>query len=128
MVKDNGYIFIMYMIKLKDLLLEGDTFNAERYKQMGGYVGQANKASAQGLHDLLNHIGIPITMDKITKKDLIDLLSNKENRLKLYNFLKQNPIEVGNYPDSYKEVKDGNHRYTLAQFAGIKNIPVKYKN
>ena len=118
----------MYMIKLKDLLLEGDTFNAERYKQMGGYVGQANKASAQGLHDLLNHIGIPITMDKITKKDLIDLLSNKENRLKLYNFLKQNPIEVGNYPDSYKEVKDGNHRYTLAQFAGIKNIPVKYKN
>ena len=75
----------MYMIKLMDLLLEGDTFNAEKYKQMGGYVGQSNKASAQGLYELLNFIGIPITLDKIKKADLIDLLSNKENKLKLYN-------------------------------------------
>ena len=51
-----------------------------------------------------------------------------ENKLKLYNFLKQEPIEITNYPDSYSEVKDGNHRFTLAQFAGIKNIPAEYKD
>ena len=104
------------------------TFNAEKIKQMGGYVGQANKASASGLHSILNHIGIPIELDNITKKGLADTLSSKENKLKLYKFLKEQPIEVGNYPDSYSEVKDGNHRFTLAQFAGIKNIPAKYKD
>ena len=32
MVKDNGYIFIMYMIKLKDLLVEAQTFNFNKSK------------------------------------------------------------------------------------------------
>jgi len=104
------------------------TFNAEKIKKMGGYVGQANKASAPGLYNILNSIGIPIELDNITKKGLTDTLSSKENKLKLYNFLKQEPIEITNYPDSYSEVKDGNHRFTLAQFAGIKNIPAKYKD
>jgi TP901 family phage tail tape measure protein len=104
------------------------TFNAEKIKKMGGFVGQANKASAPGLYNILNRIGIPIDLDNITKKGLTDALSSKENKLKLYNFLKQEPIEITNYPDSYSEVKDGNHRFTLAQFAGIKNIPAKYKD
>jgi TP901 family phage tail tape measure protein len=104
------------------------TFNAEKIKKMGGYVGQANKASAPGLHKILNSIGIPIELDNINKKGLTDALSSKENKLKLYNFLKQEPIEITNYPDSYSEVKDGNHRFTLAQFAGIKNIPAEYKD
>jgi len=104
------------------------TFNAEKIKKMGGYVGQANKASAPGLYNILNRIGIPIELDNITKKGLTDTLSSKENKLKLYNFLKQEPIEITNYPDSYSEVKDGNHRFTLAQFAGIKNIPAKFED
>ena len=53
------------------------------------------------------------------------MLNSEEliNKVKLYNFLKQEPIEITNYPDSHSEVEDGNHRFTLAQFAGIKNIP-----
>jgi len=100
-------------------------FNANKHIQRGGFVGRSNKSTAEGLSNLTSLMGINYS-GPITKQNLIQLFSSKENKKKLYEFLKKQPILIKQYPELYSEVKDGNHRFELAQLAGIKNIPAKY--
>jgi TP901 family phage tail tape measure protein len=100
-------------------------FNANKHIQRGGFVGRSNKSTAEGLSNLTSLMGINYS-GPITKQNLTQLFSSKENKKKLYEFLKKQPILIKQYPELYSEVKDGNHRFELAQLAGIKNIPAEY--
>jgi len=100
-------------------------FNPNKHIQRGGFVGRSNKSTAEGLSNLTSLMGINYS-GPITKQNLTQLFSSKENKKKLYQFLKKEPILIKQYPELYSEVKDGNHRFELAQLAGIKNIPAEY--
>lgn len=100
-------------------------FNPTKQISQGGFVGRSNKSTAEGLSRLIQLMGIPYS-GPITKDALSKLFTSKENKLKLYNFLKKDPILVKRYPELYSEIKDGNHRFELAQLAGIKNIPTQF--
>lgn len=100
-------------------------FNPNKHIERGGFIGRSNKSTAQGLSSLMSLMGIPYS-GPITKENLTKLFSSKENKKKLYEFLKKQPILIKQYPELYSEVKDGNHRFELAQLAGIKNIPAQY--
>ena len=100
-------------------------FNPNKHIQQGGFVGRSNKSTAEGLSSLTSLMGINYS-GPITKQNLTQLFSSKENKKKLYEFLKKQPILIKQYPELYSEVKDGNHRFELAQLAGIKNIPAEY--
>jgi len=111
--------------KAKGFIPNFAVFNANKHIQRGGFVGRSNKSTAQGLSSLISLMGINYS-GPITKQNLTQLFSSKENKKKLYEFLKKQPILIKQYPELYSEVKDGNHRFELAQLAGIKNIPVEY--
>lgn len=98
-------------------------FNPGKHIKQGGSIGRANKPTATGLQQVLGEAGISVSEEGITRDNLQKVLSTKENKLKIFNFLRKSPILVGKYPEGYSEVKDGNHRFELAQLAGIKNIP-----
>jgi TP901 family phage tail tape measure protein len=111
--------------KAKGFIPNFAVFNANKHIQRGGFVGRSNKSTAQGLSNLISLMGMNYS-GPITKQNLTQLFSSKENKKKLYQFLKKQPILIKQYPELYSEVKDGNHRFELAQLAGIKNIPVEY--
>lgn len=104
-----------------------ETFNVDKWTQGGGTLGRGNKATKEGLSGLLQHIGIPFREEELTRDGLTRVLSQKVNQDKLYQFLKNNPIEMKRFPELYNEITDGNHRFELAKLAGIMDIPVKYK-
>ena len=70
MVKDNGYIFIMYMIKLKDLLVEAQTFNF-------------NKSKPQ-IMQLIKMIKKGDIIDDYWSEDFYNILRNIKNLPKIY--------------------------------------------
>ena len=100
-----------------------NVFNEESHLSSGGTLSRGNKATRDGLDGLLAHIGIPHNPEVWGKESLEATLSKKGEKLKLFKFLQSNPIEIGDYPESHKEIEDGNHRFALAKLAGIKNIP-----
>jgi TP901 family phage tail tape measure protein len=103
-------------------------FNPVKHIKQGGFIGRANKPTVSGLQKVLNEAGISINEKDVTRANLKNLLSSKENKLKIYKLLKKFPLLVGQYPELYNEIKDGNHRFELAQIAGIKNIPSTFSS
>lgn len=101
-----------------------NVFNEESHLSSGGTLSRGNKATRDGLDGLLAHIGIPHNSEVWGKESLEAALSKKGEKLKLFKFLQNNPIEIGDFPENHKEIKDGNHRFALAKLAGIKNIPM----
>jgi TP901 family phage tail tape measure protein len=97
-------------------------FNIKKLLESGGTLSQANRPHTEGLKNLLSYIGFDYD-GEITKSGIGELFSSKTNKKKLYQFLKKNPISVRDFPENHREISDGNHRFTLAQIAGIKNVP-----
>ncbi|NBP03996.1 MAG: hypothetical protein EBU90_28665, partial [Proteobacteria bacterium] len=106
---------------------EQSTFNPEQWISQGGTLGRGNKSTAEGIKNLLDHIGIPVNSEQITRDQLTNLLNQPQYQEKLYQFLKNNPIEIKKFPELYNEISDGNHRFELAKLAGIKDIPATFK-
>ena len=111
-----------------------DTFNFKKaIADEDAEIARANKPEMGQLTDLVKHIGIE--GDVKTVDDIRKLLQDPANKDKLIKFLQDNPIEVSHNKalkdatgESYYEIKDGNHRYELAELAGIDDIPVSKKS
>ena len=113
---------------------EVDTFNFKKaIADEGAEIARGNKPEMGQLTDLVKHIGIE--GDIKTVDDIRKLLQDPANKDKLIKFLQDNPIEVSHNKalkdatgESYYEIKDGNHRYELAELAGIEDVPVSKKS
>jgi hypothetical protein len=111
-----------------------DTFNFKKaIADEDAEIARANKPEMGQLTDLVKYIGIE--GDVKTVDDIRKLLEDPANKDKLIKFLQDNPIEVSHNKalkdatgESYYEIKDGNHRYELAELAGIEDIPVSKKS
>lgn len=96
-------------------------FNGSKILKQGGFVKGSNKPTLSGLGEILSSIGIKGNFQ--TASGIESALKAKSARKKLFEYLKSRPIEVSSFPDRYFEISDGNHRKSLADLAGIKNIP-----
>jgi len=116
------------------LLSKGPTFNFEQAElKEDAKIARGNYPELGQLGDLVEHIGIE--GDVKSADNIKKLMQEPENKDKLLNFLEANPVEVSHNRElkeqsgeAFYEITDGNHRYELAQMAGIKDIPVSAKS
>lgn len=100
-------------------------FDYNKWITAGGTVGRSNKPTRDGIKQILTYLQIPFKDEQLNSQGIKQIFTNVQNKQKLQNFLNNNPIEVKYFPDSYAEIKDGNHRFELAILAGITNFLTK---
>ena len=99
-------------------------FDLNKIRSASGKLGEQG-ASTEGIRNLLKYVGVNLTgINTESTKAMADFLrSNPNERNKVLNLVKKEPIKLSQLPDGSYDLKDGNHRAVILYYSGVESVP-----